>query len=182
MKTLFTASFFFITSIAVAQSRVHPYAGLHVSGDADLYYVGPSWQLGADYVLKERSLLTSYLHYFHKNYNNSTSIYKEQGILNSLTFALMVQGNFGINTRRSMYGAAGLALQRWSDRFNSDWADWNRKRTTVLPCIRFGCFFTVDRSKIALELNATGPYSYHEDGDHIIEIITQLSLGMRLIL
>jgi hypothetical protein len=177
-----TILFSLFLHLLFAQPRLHPYAGLHMSGDAEMYYIGPSLQLGADYQLKKRSLVTAYLHYFHKYINNSTSIYTEHGLFKTITFAIMLQGNFSKKCNKSFFGAAGLAVQNWADRYEDSWESWNKKRTTVLPAARLGYFFTVNHCKLAIELNATGPYHYHEDSDDILEILTQLSVGMRIIL
>ena len=60
-------------SICAGQSRLHPYVGLHVSGDAQLYYVGPSFSVGTDVRLTKTFSLTSYIHYFPKNVNKTYS-------------------------------------------------------------------------------------------------------------
>lgn len=175
--TLITASDLF------SQTRLHPYIGIHLPGDAELYYIGPSFQVGTDYYLKKRLLLSGYGHYYAKivdRLNRDNSF--EKGKFKTITGCILLQFNVSRNLNRSFFFAGGMSIQRWADNFKSSWNVWDIKRTTVLPAVRLGYFFPVYRFKLALELNGTGPYSYHEDNSDMLEILTQISVGLRLIL
>ncbi|HEY1870928.1 MAG TPA: hypothetical protein VGG71_07715, partial [Chitinophagaceae bacterium] len=86
---------------------------------------------------------------------------------------------------RGVILAGGLAVHSTSDNFTSTFYDEYEKRTIVVAAIRIGYSLPVKRRSIAFELNAVGPYigktgppPYFEQ---TIEILTQLSLGIRLI-
>src|SRR6266705_1058700 len=46
--------------------RLHPYMGIHISGDAEMYYIGPSLQAGIDYQLRKKIVLSTYFHHYLK--------------------------------------------------------------------------------------------------------------------
>jgi hypothetical protein len=165
------------------QRKWHPYLGLHITGDAEMFYIGPSFQLGTDLQLKKRFLVSSYIHYFGKKVNNvEYGGYFENGKLNILTIAALAQLNTSRNLRRSFFIAGGIAFQYWHDRYKNNFSDWDNERNTLLPAIRFGYFFPSGKNRITIELNATGPYSYGDDNSSVTEILTQFSfLGCRFI-
>ncbi len=163
--------------------RWHPYIGIHVSGDAEMFYIGPSFQIGADFQLKKRITLTSYLHYYSKKVNNNgNDFFFETGKFKTLTGAVLCQINTGKSLNRSFFIAGGIAIQSWMDNYSSSNNNWDKKRITVIPAMRLGYFFPADWHKFTVELNWTGPYSYTEGLGYTTEIVTQLSLGMRFIL
>ena len=165
----------------------HPYAGIHISGDAEMFYIGPSFQAGVDYQLKKRIVLSGYLHYFTKRVNTIEygGIFRN-GKFKTFTGALLFQGNISKSLTKSFFLAAGIALQRWRDKYNSSYDSWDDKRTTLIPAFRLGYFFPMDQHKLTIELNGTGPYGYSYSNDisagSVLEILTQISLGMRFIL
>jgi hypothetical protein len=202
IKTLWLLLFLFTTTVVFSQpnkdidtanisskikiistSRWHPYIGIHLSADAEMFYLGPSFQIGTDFQLKRKILLTSYFHYYSKkiknNYNNSFS---ENGKFKTFTGAVLCQINPGKNLRRSFFIAGGVAIQSWRDIYASGNTAWDEKRITILPAMRLGYFFPAGWHKLAVELNWTGPYSYSDGTTDAIEIATQLSLGVRFIL
>ena len=187
MKILLLMISLLFSAALFSQPRLHPGVGIHISGDAQMYYIGPSFQLGADYYLKKRILLCGYLHSFSKwvdkTYPDNSF---EKGRFKTTTVAVLVQFNLSKKPSHSIFIAGGIAAQKWADKFESSWADWNKKRTTLLPALRLGYFFTMSHIKMAIELNGTGPYSYNEEEGGVTwgvtEVLTQLSAGLRFIL
>jgi len=77
-------------------SKWHPYGGLHVSGDAEMYYGGPSFQAGVDYNLTRRLALSTYVHYFHASSDlrdNTGAV--EKGQFKTFTSTLLFQVDMG---------------------------------------------------------------------------------------
>jgi len=186
-KQTMKRTFIFLTSLIISSSvlsqlRLNPYVGLHISGDAEMYYIGPSLQIGADLQLKKRLLLTSYIHFFQKKVNRTEpgGLF-ENGSFKTITVAALIQTNISKKLTRSFFFAGGFCVQRWNDKFISDYASWDLQRTTLLPAIRIGYFFSTGKNKIAIELNGMGPYFYTDGEWNGVEILTQLSVGMRYI-
>ena len=151
-----------------------------------MFYVGPSFQAGADYQIKKRIVLSGYIHYFTKKVIGAEypGIFWK-GKFKTFTGTFLFQGNISKSPTKSFFLAGGVALQRWKDKYSDNYDSWDDKRTTLIPAIRIGYFFPVDRYKITIELNGTGPYSYSYSNIistvSVLEILTQLSLGMRFI-
>ncbi|HXS57559.1 MAG TPA: hypothetical protein VN726_15610 [Hanamia sp.] len=72
-------------------SRIHPYAGLHLSSDAEMYYLGPSFQAGVDINLTQKLAVSSYLHYFYVGVNNVENRLIQKGRMRTFTGALLIQ-------------------------------------------------------------------------------------------
>ena len=186
MKIILIILTIFLSCTAVSQTKWHPYFGLHVSMDAEGYYVGPSSQIGISYRIKKRFSLSSYLQYFPKkverNYSDGTF---ENGKYKSIVGSLLFETNFFRTKNKGLILAGGLAVHSTTDDFTSTFDDIHEKRTIIVASIRIGYSLPVKKRSIAFELNAVGPYigktgppPYFEQ---LIEILTQLSLGMRLI-
>ncbi len=167
----------------IINNRWHPYAGFHVSGDAGMYYIGPSFQAGTDFYIRERLLLSTFFQYFQdKLHTTGPGGFFEDGKYRTLTAALLIQANTSKKTTgRSFFMAAGMAVQNRVDTANTSYDHWNDRRTTLTPAFRFGYFFTLNRHKLSIEINGTGPYSYGDENSGVIEILTQVSLGCRYI-
>jgi hypothetical protein len=176
----------FLSFTALSQTKWHPYLGLDVSMDAEGYYVGPSLQIGISYRLKERLSLSSYLHYFprrvEEHYTDGTF---ENGIYKSIVASLLIETNFFRTNNRGIILAGGLAVHSTTDNYTSTFYDEYLKRTIIVGAIRIGYALPVKNKSIAFELNAVGPYIGKKGPppyfDQAIEILTQLSLGIRLI-
>ena len=164
----------------------HPYAGIHITGDAEMFYIGPSFQAGVDYQLKKRMVLSGYIHFFARKIENvEYGGFLEKGKFKTLTGALLIQANTSKSLSKSFFLAAGAALQRWRDKYTTNYGSWDDKRTTLIPAFRIGYFFPIDKHKMTVELNGTVPYFYSYTNDissgRVTEILTQLSLGVRFI-
>ncbi len=123
-------------------SQWHLYGGLHISSDAELYYAGPSFQVGVDFNFKRRLALSTYFHYFHviaKESDNRGSY--EAGRFRTFTSALLLQVDAGAGWYKGFFAGAGIALQQYADRFNGGFGSYDIQRTTVTPAIRVGYFF-----------------------------------------
>jgi len=171
---------------ALSQTKWDPYFGLHVSMDAEGYYVGPSGQIGINYRLKKRINLSSYLHYFPKkveiNYTDGTF---ENGKYKSIIAALLFETNFFRSNNRGLLLAGGLAVHSTTDNYTSSFYDEYTKRTIVVGAIRIGYSLPIKARAITFELNAVGPYIGNTGPppyfEQLVEILTQLSLGTRII-
>ncbi|HKB42737.1 MAG TPA: hypothetical protein VKC90_00020 [Chitinophagaceae bacterium] len=163
--------------------RLHPYAGIHISGDAEMYYIGPSFQAGIDYRLRKKIVLSTYFHYYMKRVNKKEYGGNfEKGRFKTATGAILLQWNTGRDPANSFFVAGGVAIQNWKDRFSSNYDNWDDKRVTLIPAVRIGYFFTPVKNTISVELNGTGPYSYMDGNWHATEILTQLSFGIRFLI
>ena len=162
--------------------RWHPYVGIHVSGDAEMFYVGPSFQAGTDFMLTKRVLLSTYIHYFGKKVNNAgANGFFENGKFKTIPGTVLIQVNTARNLNRSFFIGLGAAVQRWRDNYSSSFDSWDDKRTTITPAMRLGYFLPVGNNKISVELNGTGPYKSGDAASYSIEILTQISFGVRYI-
>lgn len=171
-------------SLVIVQShlsRWHPYGGLYLSSDAEMYYLGPSFMAGVDVNLKKRLALGAYIHYFFVGVNNRDSGLIEKGRMRTFTTAFLVQLNAGAGWYKGFFVGLGLAIQVYADRFQGGLGRWDDKRITAMPVIRMGYIFPAGLHAIAIEFNGTGPYSYNDGPDTITEIFTQVSFGGRFI-
>ena len=186
MKTFLAILLIFFSLTTLSQPKWHPYLGLHVSMDAEGYYVGPSAQIGINYQLKKRFVLSSYFHYFpkrvDKRYRDGSF---EHGRYRSMIAALLAETNYFKKNNRGILLAGGIAVQHTYDNYTSTYYDQYIKRTILVAALRVGYSLPAWKESIISELNATGPHigkkgpaPYYEQ---IIEILTQLSLGMRLV-
>ncbi len=183
MKKLWLLAFCLLPVAANAQHRLRPYVGLHASGDAQMYYLGPSGQIGVDYRINNSWGLTSYGHYFRRRIDRTeTNNQFEKGSFDCLTGAFLVQVYFGNKPNRGLFAGVGVAAQRVEDNFKSDWSlGWHTIRRDVLPAIRFGYAFPIGPHHLTAELNATGPYQERTTYYIDTELITELSVGTRFI-
>ncbi|MGY2131970.1 hypothetical protein ACW9KT_07065 [Hymenobacter sp. HD11105] len=166
----------------IAQQKWRPYAGIHASGDAEMYYLGPSFQLGTDYYFNDRLGLTGYVHSYRRGITNTDPADYEKGHFHCLTGAVLFELRPGKKALQGLFLAGGLAVQQVDSEFDSSWAYWDERRTNVLPVIRIGYAFPLlQRHLITVEINATGPYQERKYLSTYTEIITQLSLGTRII-
>ncbi len=187
MKIFLTIATLLISLLSFCQSKWHPYAGIHASMDAGGYYVGPSLQLGSDYLFNKQLVFTFYIHYFPKQINAKYSDGTfEKGKYRSAIAALLVQRNFYKMENKGLFLAGGMAIQRTSDDYISTFDEEHLKRTIAVLAMRLGYAFPFKKKPFTIEFNATGPHigkkgpaPYYEQ---TIEILTQLSLGLRIIL
>jgi hypothetical protein len=123
-------------------SRWHPYGGIHLSSDAELYHGGPSFQAGLDFNLKPKLAFSTYIHYFHASANlvDNTGL-TEKGRFRTFTSAFLVQIHAGSGWYKGFFIGGGVALQQWADRFKGNFGSYDDTRTTVTPAIRMGYIF-----------------------------------------
>ncbi len=163
--------------------RWHPYGGLHLTSDAELYYGGPSFQAGVDYNIKRNLSIGSYIHYFYGSVasvrNNGIS---EEGRFRTFTVATILQLYAGKGWYKGFFFGAGLAIQDYADRFRGIFGYYDENHTTLMGAFRLGYTFPAGLRAISFEFNATGPYSTsYEPNEVYMEIFTQVSLGVRFI-
>ena len=164
-------------------SRWHPYGGIHLTSDAELYYGGPSFQAGIDYNIKRNLSIGSYIHYFYGSVASVRSNgISEEGRFRTITLATIIQAYAGKGWYKGFFVGAGIALQGYADRFSGINGYFNENHTTLMGAFRSGYTFSAGLRAISVELNVTGPYSMSPaPGDVYTEIFTQESLGVRFI-
>ncbi len=185
MKIILFFLLFYVSYSGVAQSKWHPYGGIHASMDGAGYYVGPSFQAGTDYSLEERSLITAYLHYFPGSVNDTYDAVKEKGKYHSAVLAALYQRQLSKKENRGLFIGLGIAAQSTKEDYVSDVQEIHTKRTILVGAMRFGYAFPFAKKKLTAELNALGPHkSSGQDGPYyytVTELLTQLSFGVRLV-
>lgn len=149
-----------------SQSKWSNYIGIYFTGDAPMYYTGPSVLLGTDFRVRNNLSVGFYGQYFEKDFS-------DHGFQ---AWTLAALGQLNIGKRKKLYTAIGIAWQRAieNDDSNFDAVD----RSIILPAYRLGHNFLFKRFVISPEINLTGPYSYNNGSS--IELFTQSSLGLRL--
>jgi hypothetical protein len=146
-----------------------------------MYYIGASIQVGTDFQLRKRLLLSSYFQFFSKKVNRIYPTDTEIGRFKTITAAALIQINTSAKLTRSFFLAGGICIQSWKDNFTNNYYGWDKQRTNLLPVARIGYYFPLGKLSMTIELNGTGPYSYQDGEWHSVEILTQLSFGTRFI-
>lgn len=165
-------------------SRLHYYGGLHLSSDAEMYYLAPSFQAGVEFNLKRRLVISAYIHYFYTTVNNAANSNPadEIGRYRTFTSAVLIQADAGSGWYKGFFVGIGLAMQQYADKFQGPFGSYDERGTRVIPAIRMGYLFPAGLHAIAIEFNGTGPYSYNDGfAGTVTEISTQVSLGGRFI-
>ena len=186
MRTVLITIFLASTLPCFSQCRWHPYGGIHISMNSDIYYAGPSYQLGTDYTLKKGWALSLYGHYFPesadvKNSDGSS----EKGKYRSAAIVLLVQKKFLPRKPGGWFLGGGIAGHKYTDDYVSSSFETHDSYKIITLSTRVGYIFQAGDHALTFELNAigphigeTGPPPYYEQ---LIEILTQLSFGIRYI-
>ena len=153
---------FFGLSLSV-QSQTNRYIGIYFTGDAQMYYTGPSILAGSDFRINEQFSACFYSQYFKRDFG-------DHGFQ---TWSLAALGQINLGKRKRFYLAVGLAWQRAiEDDFNDD----EINRSILIPAYRAGYHIIFKKFILSPEINLTGPYSYRQT----TEIFTLPSIGTRL--
>lgn len=167
---------------AQSPSKFRPYAGLHGSGDAAMFFLGPSVQFGVDYHCAEPLRLSAYTQYARSRIDRRVSPAEfEQGRLDGLTLALLAEVHLGRTPERGMFVGAGGAWQLVSVEVLNNLFYLLEDRAILVPALRVGHAFRLGTHQLTAELNATGPYHVSDEFGSHTELITQLSLGTRFV-
>lgn len=176
-----------ISHFSYSQTRWHPYGGVHASVDAAAYFAGPSLQAGIDHTLKKNWALSMYFHYWPDGFKKiyPGNLFEREKFRSGIT-AFLIQKYFSKQDYRKVFLALGMALQVTKDDYVNSFDEEHLKRTLFIPAIRFGYQIPLPHHSLAIELNGVGPY-IGEMGpppyyDQTIEILTQLSFGVRFVL
>ena len=164
VRRYFILLIFLISFCANSQSRWRSYVGVYFTGDAEVYYAGPSILLGSSFFIKKDLSVSFYGHYFEKDFGDHS--------FKAGTVAILCQVNLG--KRERFYIAVGSAWQRAieEDDFYSDVIN----RSIIIPAFRVGHHFAFKKFTLSPEINATGPYIYNNG----LELFTLPSIGVRL--
>ena len=175
----------FQSHTVLSQTKFHPFAGLFASMNSDGFYMGPSYQVGTDYSLQNKTSLSLYIHYFPKKVNDVYDGLAESGKYKSVTAALLLQKHLSKKTGKGLFAGLGLAFQRASDDYEREgFYEEHYKRNMVVGVFRFGYLFSFNWYNLALELYGTGPHSVNNNNSGYadeVQLLTQLSLGIRFI-
>ncbi len=150
-----------------SQSRWSNYIGVYFTGNAEMYYTGPSILIGSDFHLKKNISAAFYGHYFNKNFG-------DHGFQ---TWTIATLGQINLGKKKKFYMAIGIALQRALEE-DILYPDDVINRTIIVPAYRIGYHLFFRKIILSPEINTTGPYSYNNNTS--FELFTLPSIGVRL--
>ena len=148
-----------------SQSKWRNYVGAYFTGDASMYYTGPSILIGSDLHINENISAGFYAHYFMKDLGDHSF----------LTWTVAALGQINIGKRKKFYMAVGPAWQRTIEE-DDLYPDEAINRSIIVPAYRLGRHFVFKKFVISPEINLTGPYIDRLNS----ELFTLPSIGMRL--
>lgn len=184
MKCFLLIILILFSSLLFGQSKLNPYFGLHISMDAGGYYLGPSFQIGLEHKLKQNLAFSTYFQYFYDGlYDKYPDGSFDWGKYKAATFAFLLQRHLTKDQPKRLGFAGGLALQRICEVYQTDQEEGTIRRFIPVAVFRINYLIPLNnRYKISVELNGTGPSSYHIESTKVFELLTQLSLGLRILL
>jgi hypothetical protein len=191
---LFCCILFSVSSVQ-SQKNWHPFAGLHVSANSDLYYVGPSFSAGVIHPIgkKKKWSWAPELHYF-RQYEE----YPQTSITHSwdkfVSFSIRSNFNYKANskTNKGFIIGGGLGFQYGKDECVTVTQTGNIKEENVhydainyksfMLTFNTGYSFLLKKEKsIQVLFSAIGPYKARDEYGSYTEIISVLSLGTRFV-
>lgn len=158
---LFFAGCFFIPAILHAQLK--PFAGVYLTIDAEGYYVGPSYQLGADYHTSDQFAFSGYGQYFFVDYQDHS--------FTSFTVGMLLQWHPG--PKKRFYLAPGIVWQKIDEDYFGDGIN----RQGLIPALRLGYRLPLPNFYVCPDISLQGPY-HTEYG---VELFTTPGIGIRLV-
>lgn len=167
-------------------TRLHPFAGLHVAGDAALDHIGPSPQLGIDYRFSSRLTLSNYVQYFGSSYKSDAGGLpgmSSSARYRSFIATMLLDINFHRGPSRGFSVAAGPAFHTSTETYTGpgDNTPWRRNYLTAAARLAFA--LPAGKQGLSIELNLVGPWQ-SKIGEapffaQTTDILSQLSLGGR---
>ncbi len=154
-------------------------AGVYASMDAEGFYFAPTVKASVGYRVKTKVYIAVFAHCFISGVNNST----ETGKFRLTTTGILPVFHLGKTNTQGMYFGIGLCSQFFKDNYSSSTIFINEKRNYFTLTYALGYLFESGRHKLkfAAELFATGPYAESDNTSSYTEILTQLSLGCKII-
>jgi hypothetical protein len=153
--------------------------GVYASMDAEGIYIAPSIKGAVAYSFRTKLAVEAYAHYFNAKVNNAM----EKGSLLLATIGIQPVCLLGKHATKGMYAGVGLCLQHRVEDYGSATQVVNDTRTKIMPSYSIG--YKVPSAKtgaqFAVELLGTGPYSENDANGRYIELLTQLSLGIKVV-
>jgi len=157
-------------------------AAIHATGDAELYFIAPSWSLGGGrYIGKQWSVSSNY-NYFSRSIFKSS---EPKQTYQSQTVSVLLNFNFlgVLKPERGMYLGVGGAWQNRKEKLVSNNQPIEERKEYFTGVYNLGYRFPVvirERTRsLAVDLKATGGYKENSDTDAYQEILTQVMLGIR---
>ncbi len=165
-KLLFILLMLLLAPCTQSQSIWRHYVGVYFTGDAQMYYTGPSLQIGSDVLVHNNIRTSFYAHYF----------VKDKGDHSFQTWTVAALGQISMGKGRRLYAAFGLACQRTIEEDDVYFDVVNR--FIVVPAYKIGYHFLFRKIVISPEINTTGPYKDRKTRS--FELFTLPSIGVRL--
>lgn len=189
--------FFLISSITLqsfSQNKWKPFAGIHISGNSDLYYVGPSFSGGVIHPLGKTKKWNwvPELQYFRK-YSKYDEIGNSHSWDRFISFSIRSNFNYqiGKNTSKGIFVGGGLGFQYAKDECATVTQNGTIKEENLhYDAIRYGVVmltfnagynFPLKKNKsLQAIITAIGPHTAKDDLGEYIEIISVLNAGIRI--
>lgn len=179
MRTQLIVAFLFLFHLLHAQGRWHPHVAAYAGINADAFFVTAVPQIGADYLLGKRAVLSGAAQYFYSNVNRVYAGTPERGRLRVASLLVLAQAHPTGYQRPGLLAALGLAFQHSRGYAADDQFRRSYDRTLLLPAGRLGYQLHLGRGFLSLELQGTGPLHYREDEVDVTELLTVAELGLR---
>lgn len=168
-----------VTPVDTDNRKISYTAGLFVSTDAEGFYVAPTIKAELRYHIISKFSVAGFGHYFKARFKDGL----DNGNFKLLSFGLLPQMHLGRKNSKGMYIGLGICYQSLTDKFNGGSIVIDEKRNYFTAAYVLGHLFHADKNKVqfALELFATGPYSESQTMSSYTEILTQISIGGKVI-
>jgi hypothetical protein len=153
--------------------------GVYASMDAEAIYITPTIKASIAYQIRPKLLVEGYGHYFKAKVDNNI----EKGSLLLTTAGIKPIFLLGKNNKKGMYVGIGIAVQHRVEAYTDMALVIDDTRTNILPSYYIGYKIPTakNNAQLAIELFGTGPYNETNTNGRYIEILTQLSLGVKVI-
>ncbi|MGK7395502.1 MAG: hypothetical protein ACNS62_13075 [Candidatus Cyclobacteriaceae bacterium M3_2C_046] len=154
------------SSQCLAQSPFQQlYAGAYFTGDAEMYYLGPSFLVGADILLMAPGLILSpYGQYFSVNYTNES--------YDAAVLAVLLQFDFNPKKSNALFMGFGPSFSFRREIYHNI----EESNRFLIPAIRVGYRFLFKNLNVNAEI--TTPAFYRQNLS--FELFTLPSVGIRI--
>jgi hypothetical protein len=163
----------------VKKRRLFVHAGLYASMDAEAVYFAPTVKAGAGYQIQPKFSAQLFGHYFSGRLRSGG----ERGDFSLFSAGILAQFHLGKRSSRGMYAGLGMCRQFYDEKYTGPSVTIDDQRNYFAPVYTAGYLFYSggNRLKFAIEFFGTGPYNENNAGGSYTEILTQASLGVKMI-
>jgi hypothetical protein len=196
-KIYLTVAIYFLCVFSVSsQKDWKPFAGIHISANSDLYYVGPSFSAGVIHPIGKNRKWSwapevQYFRQYEKYPLTSTTHSWDKFV----SFSLRSNFNYqtGKKSGKGFFIGGGIGFQHGKDECvtviqNGSIKEENMhydavKYNSLMLSFNMGYSFRVKKNKLLHALITTiGPYKARDEYGTYLEIISVLNAGVRLVL